>query len=278
MGLRLKVRLLLAALALTVGDILVGADGIHSKVREHVLGPAALTATYSGLCGIGGTLSLSQIKTPPDSHFPRLSTLRRACSWLCRGPGRPDYRLGVPRNHPGQRERDGRSTNERARLERPRRRTKGLPMSPYGVSWTGSSTTRSISGRLTSFRICRRGTRASLSSWVTRRTPFRRTGGQGSAQAFEDAGYLARLLESQDAVAKGYDKMFAKFEKVRKDRFQHVRDITAASGSTRRGSGPGLAWTFRKWATKGYFWFKGGVLRDTRITGYDVQAEDIHVE
>jgi hypothetical protein len=57
-----------------------------------------------------------------------------------------------------------------------------------------------------------------------------------------------------------------------------VRDITAASGSTRRGSGPGLAWTFRKWATKGYFWFKGGVLRDTRITGYDVQAEDIHVE
>ncbi|KAJ7269996.1 hypothetical protein B0H12DRAFT_1216105 [Mycena haematopus] len=52
------------------GDILIGADGIHSKVREHVLSPMAPTPTFLGSCMINSILPLSSIKAPPDWTFP----------------------------------------------------------------------------------------------------------------------------------------------------------------------------------------------------------------
>jgi 2-polyprenyl-6-methoxyphenol hydroxylase-like FAD-dependent oxidoreductase len=280
MGPRLQVSLPLPALALTSGDILVGADGIHSKVREHVLGSAAPTATYSGLCGIGGTLPLSQIRTPPGYHFPAfiytsagmlmaipLDPEGQTIGWASLETIPDKGREGWAEYHrTGEAARAAKNTYQGVTHEPIRSIMDGIVddqvnfWAPYELPDLPTWHTK---------RVCLIGDAAHAIP------PY---GGQGSAQALEDAGYLARLLESQDAVAKGYDKVFAKFEKVRKDRFQHVRDLTAASGSTRRGSGPGLAWTFRKWATRGYFWFKGGVLRDTRITGYDVQEEDVSVE
>jgi 2-polyprenyl-6-methoxyphenol hydroxylase-like FAD-dependent oxidoreductase len=60
--------------------------------------------------------------------------------------------------------------------------------------------------------------------------------GQGAAQAFEDAGYLARLLNDQATVTHGYSTAFAHFEKVRKKRFGYVRELTTESGRTRETS------------------------------------------
>jgi 2-polyprenyl-6-methoxyphenol hydroxylase-like FAD-dependent oxidoreductase len=52
------------------GDILIGADGIHSKIREHVLGASAPKPTFLGSCMVSGTLPLSSIKAPSDWEFP----------------------------------------------------------------------------------------------------------------------------------------------------------------------------------------------------------------
>jgi 2-polyprenyl-6-methoxyphenol hydroxylase-like FAD-dependent oxidoreductase len=43
------------------GDIVVGADGIHSKVREYVLGDQAPAPIYSGMYGIGGSVERDEI-------------------------------------------------------------------------------------------------------------------------------------------------------------------------------------------------------------------------
>ncbi len=106
--------------------------------------------------------------------------------------------------------------------------------------------------------------------------------GQGSAQAFEDAGYLARLLNEPTALAYGYAAAFKHFEKVRKQRFQHVRELTAKSGKTRETTSK-FMWTMKKYLMWLYFRrHEGGYLRDGRIYEYDVNKEllvaDVHHE
>lgn len=56
----------------TPGDILIGADGIHSKVREHVLGPSAPTPTYIGSCTMSGFLPVDSITAPCGFNFPAM--------------------------------------------------------------------------------------------------------------------------------------------------------------------------------------------------------------
>jgi 2-polyprenyl-6-methoxyphenol hydroxylase-like FAD-dependent oxidoreductase len=102
--------------------------------------------------------------------------------------------------------------------------------------------------------------------------------GQGAAQAFEDAGYLARLLDDQTTLKYGYSAIFEHFEKARKKRFAHVRELTAQSGKTRETSSK-LQWIMKKYLMWLYFSLnKGGYLRDDRICGYDVNKEPLLVD
>ncbi|PJZ57214.1 hypothetical protein CH367_10795 [Leptospira barantonii] len=50
----------------TTGDILIGADGIHSKVRKFIL-PEAPNAEYVGIVGIGGFVSLNDLSSSPEN-------------------------------------------------------------------------------------------------------------------------------------------------------------------------------------------------------------------
>ncbi len=99
--------------------------------------------------------------------------------------------------------------------------------------------------------------------------------GQGAAQAFEDAGYLARLLSEPTIVKHGYAFAFSHFEKARKKRFGYVRELTAESGRTRETSS-NLQWIIKKYLMWLYFRrYEGGYLRDDRIFGYDVNKEPL---
>jgi len=61
------------------GDIVIGADGIHSKVREYVLGDRAPTPIYSGQYGLGGSVERDEIDwqdlTLPGLVFSHRGTL-----------------------------------------------------------------------------------------------------------------------------------------------------------------------------------------------------------
>jgi 2-polyprenyl-6-methoxyphenol hydroxylase-like FAD-dependent oxidoreductase len=99
--------------------------------------------------------------------------------------------------------------------------------------------------------------------------------GQGAAQAFEDAGYLARLLGDQTTVSCGYSAAFEHFEKIRKKRFGHVRELTAESGKTRMTSGK-LQWFVKKYLMWLYLkQHEGGYYRDGRIYDYDLNQEPL---
>ena len=53
------------------GDILIGADGIHSQARRQVLGDAAPEPVFSHTCVVNGFVPRSQVTTPTSGyHFP----------------------------------------------------------------------------------------------------------------------------------------------------------------------------------------------------------------
>ena len=63
------------------GDVVIGADGIHSKVREHVLGADAPTPTFDRLCIVYGFLPTSAAKLPHEHFtFPAFISHVPACS------------------------------------------------------------------------------------------------------------------------------------------------------------------------------------------------------
>jgi 2-polyprenyl-6-methoxyphenol hydroxylase-like FAD-dependent oxidoreductase len=99
--------------------------------------------------------------------------------------------------------------------------------------------------------------------------------GQGAAQAFEDAGYLARLLADETSLKNGYSAIFAHFEKIRKKRFAHVRELAAQSGKTRETSTK-LQWFVKKYLMWLFFRrYEGGYFRDGRIYDYDLNKESL---
>lgn len=101
--------------------------------------------------------------------------------------------------------------------------------------------------------------------------------GQGSAQAFEDIGLLARLLASPTAVDKGFPALFTYFEKVRRLRVAKIQAASARAESGRGKSGR-LIWALKSWGMwLGFSIFgKGGYVRGD-LFSYNVMKEKIQI-
>ncbi|KAJ7270008.1 hypothetical protein B0H12DRAFT_1310448 [Mycena haematopus] len=171
------------------GDILIGADGIHSKVREHVLGPMAPTPTFLGSCMINSILPLSSIKAPSDWNFPAAI-------------------FTPPHNHGG---------SEVAWYV-----SEDLPDKDR-AAWreygTSGAAARAAEAHYASSTALGPALDAGIPTWHRGRVCLigdaahaLPPNGQGSAMAFEDAAYLSRLLSSEKAPACGFERVFAQFE------------------------------------------------------------------
>lgn len=101
--------------------------------------------------------------------------------------------------------------------------------------------------------------------------------GQGSAQAFEDIGLLARLLASPAVVEKGFPALFSHFEKVRRPRIVKIQAASSRAESGRGKSGF-FMWTLKSWGMwlgLNIFGKRGYVKGD--LFSYNVMDEKIQV-
>ena len=94
--------------------------------------------------------------------------------------------------------------------------------------------------------------------------------GQGSAMAFEDAALLSRLLDSIDDERR---HIFAHFERIRRPRIERVRRLSKVAGGLKSNTMNPWVWWAKKWLIWAYFAWNRFVVRDTRITAYNVMDE-----
>lgn len=119
--------------------------------------------------------------------------------------------------------------------------------------------------------------------------------GLGSAMAFEDAATLARLLsenedegdtvqselegdgksgDSEDGAK--YRAITKRFEELRRPRIAKIGYGGKKARGVRGKSGDWVWWA-KKWAFRGYFWWKGGVIVHVADDGFDIDTIDVRI-
>lgn len=217
---------------LMIGDIVLGTDGIHSKVRQHVLGGLTqaqpFSAKYTGHVVLGSQVPRSQVDFDPTFNPPAF-ILTQAGSILV-----------FPIDETGE------TIQWAAFLEAPERDKKawaeykfsGEAIKDFHEQWKGMTAgpIRTLLDSLTPENLLLWAPYATpdLPTWHTDRVcllgdaahAISPSAGQGTAQALEDVGLLVRLLTSQAAMSKGYPALFAHYEKVRRKRIEVIRRMT----------------------------------------------------
>jgi 2-polyprenyl-6-methoxyphenol hydroxylase-like FAD-dependent oxidoreductase len=104
--------------------------------------------------------------------------------------------------------------------------------------------------------------------------------GQGTAQALEDVGLLARLLSSAAAMSKGYPALFAHYERARRVRLEGIKQMNARTLQSRAPTPSWIRFWLKTW---GYKVMLGGLSRikwmlpSNSWIEYDVTKESIEV-
>ncbi|KAJ7804837.1 hypothetical protein B0H14DRAFT_1610770 [Mycena olivaceomarginata] len=174
------------------GDILIGADGIYSKVCEHVLGASP---TFLGSCMVTGTLPLASSiapqtgPSPPSSSPPSVSSPPGHTTPLA-----PNSRGAAPTTCPPRTRAAWREYEASGEAARAAKRN-------YEGVQTPAIRTLMDNVRDDAVKLWTPHCIPDIPSW--HRGRVRLIGdaahalppnGQGSPMAFEDAAYLARLL------------------------------------------------------------------------------------
>ncbi|KAL7421580.1 hypothetical protein Q5752_003349 [Cryptotrichosporon argae] len=263
------------------GDILIGADGINSPVRAHILGRANPVPAYSGSVSIGSILPRASFELPDDFPLPTFIYAKAGTFLLFAMDPEASVlqwatTLQVPERKRGA-WREYATSGDAARDTK--KQFADVEFEPIRTFIDKLDTA--------SIRLWAPYELPSLASWHTSRTliigdaahAIPPSMGQGAAQAFEDVGYLARLLCSPAAFTQGYPALFARFEKVRRERTDLIREMTKRTEAGRGETKSAWRW----WLKRNGIWAalqvaglgRGGYLMGSGITAYDVTAEPV---
>ncbi|KAJ7903213.1 hypothetical protein B0H13DRAFT_2512200 [Mycena leptocephala] len=259
------------------GDILIGTDGMHSKVWQHVLGSKAPTPTFNGLCIVYGFLPASSAISPSaDFTFPAfmftpsgvfmtipIDAEAKTLAWVINQPVKE------------------RSRDKWHELERSGEAV-CLANADYDDIQTQPVCSLLDNADETKMRLWAAYSIPDLPTWHTPRVcligdmahglPL--NSGQGSAMAFEDAAILTRLLTAKDMPS--YEGLFRQFEVVWQPRIKCLRQLSKVSGAAKERTGQ-VGWFLKKWVFWAFFAWKGGVLQHAEKPTYDVDLVDIEV-
>ncbi|KAK8846893.1 hypothetical protein IAR55_005983 [Kwoniella newhampshirensis] len=256
------------------GDILIGADGIHSKVREHILGPEAPTPVFTGTCIVNGFLPASAAITPsPDFTFPAFmftssglfmtipidadaKTLAWGITQTSKERTRDEWR---DFELSGEAARLAKADFDQIRAQPVRSlldsadESKAKVWAPYSIPELP---------RWHTPRVCLIGDAAHALP----------PNGQGSAMAFEDVAIMTRLITSKEG--RSFEQLFERFEAIRRPRIKGIQESSRKGEAMKARTGP-VGWYLKKWAFRGFFWWNSGVLKHNKETTYDVEEVDV---
>lgn len=243
-------------------DVLIGTDGIHSRVRNYI--DASAIPTYSGQMGVGGSLPKAKLGPEAKDIYMPCMVLGKLNSFAFMPCDNAGERIGCfatietkERSREGwnqlQADKDTVQSYLRSHHEHERwpaivhRASENidkdtLTLWPYYrvpklKSWT------SPSGRVV------------LIGDAAHAMPP--TGGQGAAMAFEDAITLADTFTRMNTKDSDLQRLLMSWQTERQQRIEKILAFTARGGDMRKASPSTFQQIFKEWALWAYFLWVG---------------------
>ncbi|KEF52795.1 uncharacterized protein A1O9_11212 [Exophiala aquamarina CBS 119918] len=243
-------------------DILIGTDGIHSRVRNYI--DASVIPTFSGQMGVGGSLPKTKLgPQAKDMHMP------------CMVMGKLNSFAFMPCDYSGSRvgcfatiESKDRSREEWNRLQADKDTLHDYLRShheheqwPEIVHLASEHVDKETLSLWPYYRVPK------LKSWTSSSGrvvvigdaahAMPPTGGQGAAMAFEDGITLADTLTRVNGKDSDLQRLLKSWQTVRQKRIGQILAFTSRSGDSRKASSSTLQQIFKEWAMWAYFLWKG---------------------
>jgi FAD-dependent urate hydroxylase len=215
------------------GDLLVGADGIHSRTRR-VIDPGAPHPSYTGLLSLGGYANGLHIAPTPDTqHF--VFGKRAFFGYLVRESGEIWWFANVA--HPDEPSRKELSDVSSAQWKR-----RLLELFADDIDLIGEII-ESTRGEIGAYPIhdiptaptWHRGPAVLIGDAVHATSP---SSGQGASMAVEDALVLAKCLRDIPNV----ETAFTAYERLRRERVEKVVAYSRRIGQSKAMSNPATRW------------------------------------
>ena len=268
------VMLLLNPFWQTPGDVMIVADGIHSKVRQHILGSQAPTPIFDGLCIVNGFLPASSAVTPnPDLTFPAFMFTRSGVFMTIPIDAEAKTLAWGINKHVKEHKR-----GEWRELERSGEVAR-LAKADYDNIHLQPLRSLLDNAEDKETKIWAPYSIPDLPTWHTPKVCLigdaahgLPPNGQGSTLAFQDAALLTRLLISRDTTS--YDDMFSRFETIRRPHIERLRQSSKTFNVLKAKTGPWV-WYLKKWAFRAFFWWNGGVVHHGKETDFDFDEVDL---
>ncbi|KAI1630153.1 salicylate hydroxylase [Exophiala viscosa] len=255
-------------------DFLVGADGIHSRVRSF-LQPNA-TPKFSGQMGIGGSLERSRLTSSSQSMYMPCLILGKLNSFMlmpCTYTGDRVGCFATVESHDRSRQEWSQLQTDRPALYKALQSHRQDEHWPHFVHAASENIDESSLMLWPFYKV------PELTSWMSRTGrvilvgdaahAMPPTGGQGAAQAHEDAVTLADTLASLNDKDVDHLNVLRKWESTRQERVKKILAFTSKGGDMRKSSVSTFRQILKEWTMWAYFLWLGPDAGLSWIYDYD---------